>query len=147
MAVLGIDLGARRIGLAVSDADGRIAFPAGVLESRGRARDVAALTALMRERGVTSVVVGLPVHMSGRVGPEAEAARSFASELARASGVAVETLDERWTSREAERALREMGRSSKKRERGEVDSLAATLLLRSFLERRERAARTSGEPA
>jgi putative Holliday junction resolvase len=147
MAVLGIDLGARRIGLAVSDPDGRIAFPAGMLESRGQKQDLAALCALIRERGVTSVVVGLPVHMSGRAGPEAEAARRFADELAKAAGVAVELLDERWTSREAERALRDMGRSSKRRERGEVDSLAATLLLRSFLERRERALPANGEPA
>jgi putative Holliday junction resolvase len=146
MTVLGIDLGERRIGLAVSDADDRIAFPAGVLESQGRKRDVAALSALVRERGVTTVVVGLPVHMSGRVGPEAEAARRFAAELATTAGVAVELLDERWTSREAERALREMGRGAKQRARGEVDSLAATLLLRAFLERRERAAGAGGGP-
>jgi putative Holliday junction resolvase len=136
VVVLGVDLGARRIGLAVSDAEGRVAFPAGVLESRGAARDVAAVAAVVRERGAGSVVVGLPVHMSGRRGPEAEAALRFAAALAKQAGVPVDTLDERWTSREAERALREMGRTSKKRARGEVDAIAATLLLRSFLERR-----------
>ena len=78
--------------------------------------------------------------MSGRRGPEALAAQSFALDLAKSAGVPVETLDERWTSLEAERSLREMGRNSKKRERGEVDEIAATLLLRSFLERRERPA-------
>ncbi len=138
MTVLGIDLGTKRIGLAVSDPDGRIAFPAGVLESRGHKRDLAAVGELIRARGVTCVVIGLPVHMSGRRGPEAEAAQRFATDLAKKTGVPVETLDERWTSLEAERSLREMGRSSKKRERGEVDEIAATLLLRSFLERRER---------
>jgi putative Holliday junction resolvase len=138
MVVLGIDLGAKRIGVAVSDAAGRIAFPAGVVESRGRAQDVAAIAALVRERSAECVVVGLPIHMNGRRGPEAEAAQRFAAELAQRAGVPVELQDERWTSREAERSLGEMGRTSKKRERGEVDAIAATLLLRSFLERRER---------
>ncbi len=140
MSVLGIDLGAKRIGLAVSDPSGKIAFPAGALESRGRARDVAAIAAIVRERAVRCVVIGLPVHMSGRRGPEADAAQRFADELARAAGVPVELLDERWTSREAERALGELGRTSKKRARGEVDAIAATLLLRTFLEQRERKA-------
>jgi putative Holliday junction resolvase len=136
VVVLGVDLGAKRIGLAVSDAEGRVAFPAGVLESRGPAQDVAALARIVRERGAGCVVVGLPIHMSGRRGPEAEAAVRFARALAQEAGVPVETLDERWTSREAERALAEMGRTGKRRARGEVDELAATLLLRSFLERR-----------
>jgi len=136
MVVLALDLGAKRIGLAVSDAEERIAFPAGALESRGRTRDIAALGELIRERGVGCVVIGLPIHMSGRRGPEAEAAQRFADELGKQASVLVETLDERWTSLEAERSLRELGRTSKKRARGEVDSLAATLLLRAFLERR-----------
>jgi len=138
MVVLALDLGAKRIGLAISDAGERIAFPAGVLPSQGRARDVAAVAQVMQERSIGRVVIGLPLHMSGRRGPEAEAAQRFADELAASTGVPVETLDERWTSREAERSLRELGRSSKKRARGEVDSLAATLLLRAFLERRAR---------
>lgn len=134
--MLGVDLGAKRIGLAVSDAEGRVAFPAGALESRGPAHDVAALAEVVRQRGAGCVVIGLPIHMSGRRGPEAEAALRFAAALAEKTGVRVETLDERWTSREAERSLQEMGRTSKKRARGEVDAIAATLLLRSFLERR-----------
>jgi putative Holliday junction resolvase len=95
----------------------------------------------VRQRGAGCVVVGLPIHMSGRRGPEAEAALAFAAELARRAGVPVETQDERWTSREAERSLREMGRTSRKRARGEVDEIAATLLLRAFLERRAAGAR------
>lgn len=135
MVVLGIDLGAKRIGLAVSDSEARIAFPAGAIESRGAVKDVAAIAAIVKERGAACVVVGLPIHMNGRRGPEAEAAQRFASALAQKAGVRVELQDERWTSREAERALGELGRTSKKRERGEVDAIAATLLLRSFLER------------
>jgi putative Holliday junction resolvase len=133
--VLGLDYGSRRIGLAVSDQAGLIAFPAGALERAGLARDLAALTALIGERGVTRVVVGLPLHLSGRSGPEAEAARAFARALGEAARVPVDLLDERWTTREAERALRD----APKRSRGSVDSVAATLLLRTYLER-ERAA-------
>jgi putative Holliday junction resolvase len=142
--VLGLDYGSRRIGLAVSDEERLFAFPAGALERTGLQRDLAALGALIAERGVTRVVVGLPLHLSGRSGPEAEAARAFARALAAAAGIEVDLLDERWTTREAERALRDASgkRSSssrRKRDRGSVDSVAATLLLRSYLERERRA--------
>jgi putative Holliday junction resolvase len=136
--VLGIDLGRKRIGLAISDESERIALPAGIIESRGRAADLAAIRSLVAERGVRRIVVGLPLHMSGRPGPEAEAARAFAATLARELGLPVDTLDERWSTVEAERTLRETGQSRRKRRTGAADTLAATLLLRTFLERRAR---------
>jgi putative Holliday junction resolvase len=132
--VLAIDLGAKRIGLAISDETRTIAFPAGVLASKGPKADVVALRALVAEREVGAIVVGLPIHMSGRRGPEAERAETFAAALGAATGLPVALLDERWTSRGAERALHEMGRS-KKQQRGKVDEVAATLLLQTFLER------------
>jgi putative Holliday junction resolvase len=172
--VLGLDYGSRRIGLAVSDEAGLFAFPAGALERTGLQRDLAALAALIAERGVTRVVVGLPLHMSGRGGPEAEAARAFARALGEAVQLPVDLLDERWTTREAERALRDApgkrsaqraggerssagkrsaqraggersSPSRRKRSRGSVDSVAATLLLRTYLERERRAAGGSTE--
>ena len=139
--VLGLDFGTRRIGLAVSDRDGRIAFPAGCLESQGKEKDLQALCALVEKREITRIVVGLPIHLDGRAGPEADAARAFARDVAEATGLAVEMLDERWTTLEAERALRELGerggatRAAKRRRRGNVDTVAATILLRSYLER------------
>ena len=136
MAVLGIDLGTKRIGLAISDPSERVALPAGMIASRGRGADLAAIGSLARERRVNRIVVGLPLHMNGRAGPEAEAARAFAKELEAKSGIPVETLDERWSSVEAERTLRETGQSGRKRKAGAADTLAATLLLRTFLERR-----------
>lgn len=140
MRVLGIDLGARRIGLAISDEEGRIAFPAGTLERRGERATFAALCALVRERGVARAVVGLPLHMSGRAGPEAEAARAFAASLAAQAEIPVDTLDERWTSVAAERSLREGGRRTiERRGKGAVDEVAATLLLSTYLERLQRA--------
>jgi putative Holliday junction resolvase len=141
MAVLGIDLGSRRIGLAISDPEGRVALPAGTLESRGRAADLAAIRSIAVERGVRRVVVGLPLHMNGRAGPEAQAARDFAEALGRELGLPVEMLDERWTTREAERTLRETGDSGRRKRRGAADTLAATLLLSTFLERLGRSER------
>jgi putative Holliday junction resolvase len=138
--VLGIDLGTKRIGLAVSDEDGRIAFPAGTLERRGKRADFAALAKLVRDRGIGCAVVGLPLHMSGRAGPEAEAATAFAHALADAAGIPVETLDERWTSVAAHRSLQESGRRVvEKRGKGVVDEVAATLLLSTYLDRRRNA--------
>ena len=137
--VLALDYGEKPIGIAVSDPEGDFAFPAGVLERRGRKQDLEALGRLARERNVVAVVVGLPLHMDGRAGPEAEAARAFAAALEAATGLPVTLLDERWTSREAERALREMQPRRRKRQRARLDDAAATLLLRTWLER-ERAA-------
>ncbi len=139
--VLGLDLGSQRIGLAVSDPEGGFAFPVGTLVSRGIERDLQALCALVEEREIVRIVVGLPLHMDGRVGPEAEAARAFALQLGEATGLPVEMLDERWTTVEAERRLRE-ARSGTRRRRGrrsqDVDSAAATILLRTYLERENR---------
>ena len=136
MRVLGVDLGSKRIGLAVSDTEARIAFPAGVLESRGRKRDLAALRELIRERKIERAVVGVPLHMSGRRGPEAEKAIQFAGDLAHSAGIPVDTLDERWTSVEAERILRttDAGSRAIKQRKGAVDEVAAAILLRTYLE-------------
>jgi len=140
--VLGIDLGERRIGLAVSDEDARIAFPAGVLVRKSPKADFAALRALVAERGIGRAVVGLPLHMSGRAGPEAEAARRFATELAAEAKIPVDTLDERWTSVAAERSLAESGRRTvERRGKGAVDEVAATLLLSTYLDRLARTER------
>jgi putative Holliday junction resolvase len=137
--VLGLDFGSRRIGLAVSDPAGVFAFPAGALERTKLPEDLAALGALIAERGVTRIVVGLPLNMSGRGGPQAEAVRAFAGALGAATGLPVDLLDERWTSREAERSLRDAP-ERRKRDKGSVDSVAATLLLRTYLERERGAA-------
>ena len=132
--VLGLDFGARRIGLAVSNPEATLAFPAGTLERAGLDRDLAALRSLIEERGVARIVVGLPLHMDGRRGVGAEAARAFARALAGATALPVELLDERWTTSQAERALREAPRARRRARKQIVDSMAATLLLRTYLE-------------
>lgn len=131
--VLGLDLGARRIGLAVSDADAAIAFPIGALERTRQSADLAALADVIREREIVAVVVGLPLHMDGRPGIGAAAARAFAEALREAAGIPVALIDERWTTALAERALADAPRK-RRRQKGSVDALAATLILRTYLE-------------
>jgi putative Holliday junction resolvase len=145
MRVLGLDLGSKRIGLAISDSEGDFAFPAGTLKSAGRKADISAIAELIDEREIGQVVIGLPRHMDGREGPEAAAAKAFAAALQRKTGLDVETLDERWTSVEAERILKEQGKRSK-RVRQEVDAVAASIILRTFLDlQRNRAAQAALE--
>jgi putative Holliday junction resolvase len=131
---LGIDHGSKRIGLAVSDPSGKVALPLETLESRGLERDLAAIRKVVEARQVKRIVVGLPIHMDGRTGHQAKAAQAFADHLAEEFGLPVDTIDERWTTREAERALLATGRRGKKK-RAVVDSVAASLLLRTYLER------------
>jgi putative Holliday junction resolvase len=144
MRVLGLDLGDKRIGLAISDSEASIAFPAGTLESSGRKADVAAVCEIIAQREVERVVIGLPRHMDGRKGEEAVAAEKFAAALRASSGVPVDTLDERWTSIEAERALRDQGMSARKTKQ-HVDSVAASIILRTYLELRRGQERQRGQ--
>lgn len=142
MRILGVDLGRKRIGLAVTDEAGAIAFPAGMIDSRGRKKDVAALRTMIAERGIERAVVGLPLHLDGRRGPEAENAVAFAAALAQAAGIQVDTLDERWTSQEAERLLEPTTRKKrdKRRAKGTVDEMAASIILTTYLARQPRSA-------
>jgi putative Holliday junction resolvase len=132
--ILGLDLGTRRMGLAISDPEASIAFPAGFLLRKGLARDLEALCALAAQRDVSRIVIGLPLHLNGSSGQAAQAARDFARALADATALPVETLDERWTSVEAERALRDAPRGKRRRRKEVVDAMAATLILRTYLE-------------
>lgn len=144
MRILAVDPGTVRVGLAVTDPEGWIASPLGVIPGPGAARSIANT---VRELGVEIVVVGLPLNMNGSEGPSAEAARELAARIA-AQGIAVEFLDERLTSMTAERVLIESGlRRSRRRE--VIDSVAATVLLEAYLvRRRNQAARAeAGEEA
>jgi putative Holliday junction resolvase len=135
MRIMGLDLGSKRIGVAISDAEAEFAFPAGTIASKNRKADLAAVCALVEEREIERIVIGLPRHMDGRYGPEAEAAESFARALEKATGFPVETLDERWTSVEAERSLRAQGHDGRKT-RKHVDEVAASIILRTYLDLR-----------
>ncbi len=145
MAVLGVDWGTKRIGLAVSDPACKIALPAGTLVRSDAGRDMAALARLVAERGIEEVVVGLPLHMDGRAGESAQAARRFADDLREATGLPVATLDERLSSVEAKRARDEDPRRGAPGKRRRFDAAAATLLLRTYLALREQREREGRE--
>jgi len=135
---LALDWGERRIGVAISDPTGLIAQPLETIPAHAGGRDaLERIAELVRAHEVGEIVVGLPVHMNGRNGPEAQKARAFGERVRTRAGVAVEYLDERWTSVEAERALEESGMREKKR-RGKVDPIAAAILLRTWLELRRK---------
>lgn len=131
--VLGLDLGQSRIGVAVSDADRRMAVPLGTVRT-GAPEDVKAIAAMVKEHGVTAIVVGQPLSLSGRKGEAADHAEKFAQALRGFLGLPVVLQDERLTSVEAERQLSDAGLKGRKR-RGVVDQTAATLILQAYLDR------------
>lgn len=136
MRALGIDLGSKRIGIAVSDRSGTIASPLTVLQRTGsRRRDHAAIAALVREEEAEMVVVGLPLNMNGSAGPAAQAAVTEAEALATLVGVPVITFDERRTTVTAERALMEAAIGARDR-RKYVDKVAAAVILQTWLDSR-----------
>ena len=136
MRVIGVDLGSRRIGIAVSDASGTVASPHLVLaRSRDRASDHAALRAVVDDIGAERVVVGLPLSLDGSMGPAARAVEDEVRELAAAVAVPVETVDERLTTVTAERSLRAGGVRGRRR-RAVVDKVAAAVLLQAWLDAR-----------
>jgi putative Holliday junction resolvase len=139
----GVDFGGRWFGLALSDGDRRFARPLEVVA--GKEEAIARLAELVKEEGVTLVVLGLPRNMDGSLGPKAREVLAFAETLKARLTVVVETWDERLTTLEAERYLREAGLRGKRM--GErVNQVAAQILLQSFLDSR-RAAESEGESA
>lgn len=133
---IGIDFGDRRIGVAVSDPGGTIAFPHGTLEYSGKmgvALDM--VVEATRQTGASCVVVGLPYNMDGTRGRQADRTASFIGELKQRLGaeVVVTSWDERLTSVQAERVLTEAGVKAKK-QKGKVDRIAAALILQAYLD-------------
>ncbi len=136
MRVLGVDLGSKRIGIAVSDRSGTIASPLTVLQRSGSpARDHQQIAALVLEEEAEAVVVGLPLNMNGTSGPAAQAAIKEAKALATVVGVPVHTSDERRTTVSADRAMIEAGMNAVKR-RKVVDKVAAAVILQHWLDGR-----------
>ena len=136
--VAALDLGAKRIGVAYSDSGRTLASPWGTIERSGDpGRDHAAVVDAVREVEASTVVVGLPLSLSGERGPAARAALAEAEALRQALeplGVTLETADERLTTVEAQRALRAAGKTGREARRV-VDSAAAMVLLQAWLDR------------
>ena len=134
--ILGLDVGDRRIGLAISDPLGFTAQPLFTLHRAGRRADLKSIARVLRKHGVTEVVVGNPLHMSGDQSPQATKAQAFAEELRAEFGITVHLWDERLTTTEAHRHLDDAGRPGGRERKGIIDQVAAVLILQSFLEAR-----------
>ncbi len=133
MRVMALDLGRKRIGVALSDPTGALASPHSTLDSTSQDGDIEAVLRMVSENDVGLVVVGLPLSLSGGMGPQAREASGFARALAQRAGVPVRVLDERLSTVQAERLLREAG-VKPSRERARVDAAAAAVILQSYLD-------------
>src|SRR5688500_992536 len=144
MRILGLDIGKRRIGVAVSDPLGLLARPVETVRAVSLNVDVAHIAALARELEAELIVVGDPLHMSGEAGTMSGRAHKFGEVLREATGLPVEYCDERLTSVEAERILRDQGVSPRKA-REQIDAMAAAVILQSYLNSLK-PPRSTGEP-
>lgn len=139
--VLGLDIGSKRIGVAVSDELGAVASPVGFV-ARGR-DDRAAFRELLDRYGAVRLVAGLPASLSGREGPQAADTRAYAEALAADLGVPLDYWDERLTTTIAERSLLAAGaRRDKRRER--IDAVAAAVMLQGYLDAQANRRRRAG---
>jgi putative Holliday junction resolvase len=140
--ILAIDPGEKRIGVAAADLGTGVAVPVRTIEAGGD--PVEAVVRVAEEQGAQAIVVGLALSLSGALGPQAQDAQALADALARRLDIPIHTWDERLTSTEARRRLaRPEGRASargKRRPKGDVDALAATIILQAYLDGRRRAA-------
>jgi putative Holliday junction resolvase len=144
MRALGLDIGKRRIGVAVSDPLGFVARPVETVQSVSLNVDIARIAEIARELEAEVIVVGDPVHMSGEAGTMSNRAHRFGEALRQASGLPVEYCDERLTSVEAHRILQDAGVPLKK-VRQQIDAMAAAVILQSYLNTLK-PPRTSDEP-
>lgn len=131
--ILALDVGKKRIGLALSDELGITVQGLETLERKGRRYDIEVLRKLTVARGVRQILVGNPLHMSGEASPQSEYTCEFASELERKTGLPVTLRDERLTSWEAESSMRGTGVARADR-RATIDKLSAVILLQDYLE-------------
>jgi putative Holliday junction resolvase len=128
---LGVDLGTRRVGLALSDPGRMICSPHATIPLGSESALAASLQKICAERAVTLVVIGLPLSADGSEGPGCRRARRVAAALEEA-GLGVRLHDERWSSRDAEQILRETGKN-RRTSKEKVDAIAASLILSEYL--------------
>lgn len=131
--ILGIDPGARRLGLAITDPDRKIASPLANYTRRDQEQDAKYLEKIVADEDIGLVVIGLPVHLSGQEGAQAKNARQFGAWVAKRIGLPVVFWDERFSSFEAETALWNAGLTHKQR-KARRDQVAAQILLQAYIE-------------
>jgi len=133
MRLLCLDVGERRIGLAIGGPGGILATPLGFIERTGLQRDIGRVLELAESRQAQGIVVGMPLSLNGRVGPQAKKVQGFLKALAARTDLPVETMDERYSTAEAQRVLHLAGRRPS-RNKGELDAAAATVILQEYLD-------------
>jgi putative Holliday junction resolvase len=131
MAILGLDVGEKRIGVAF--AEGLLAIPLTVIDRRVEETDMELIMALVEEYKAERIVVGLPRLMNGDIGTQAEESLSFSGALAEHVDIPVDTWDERLSTVTAERLLIDTGMKRKKR-KGKIDAMAAAIILQAYLD-------------
>ena len=135
MRIMALDIGEKRIGVAISDPDERVASPVCVLSSDEVRANAASFRRVLEDWEPELLVCGLPMTLSGEEGPQAQRIRAFAEHVSKLCGIPYEFADERLSSAEAKRSLREKGLSEKAM-RGKVDMIAASLFLQAWLDAR-----------
>lgn len=133
MRLLGLDVGEKRIGVALSDAQGIVARPAEVLLRRSKREDFETIERLVRKWDIERIVVGLPLTAENEIGPQARNVKRYARELGRAVSIPIDFVDERYSTVDALEVMRTAGHSRKK-QRERVDAVAAAILLESYLD-------------
>ena len=135
MRILALDIGEKRVGVAVCDPDERVASPVCVLSADEVRANAKSFQRVLEDWEPELLLCGLPMTLSGEEGPQAQAIRAFADDVAKHTGLSYEFADERLSSAEAKRSLREKGMTEKAM-RGKVDMIAASLFLQAWLDAR-----------
>ena len=133
MSILGLDVGDRRIGLALAEEGGTLAVPIGAFERTRLRNDLPRITEVLRERKTTLIVAGLPISINGTLGPQAKKTQKFLDILKEQTQLPVEMVDERYSSSEAGRLMQARGAQPSRR-RADVDATAATIILQAYLD-------------
>ena len=144
MSILGLDVGDRRIGLAVAEENGLLAVPVGAIVRTKTKQDLTNIVEIARQRRVTLIVAGLPISINGTLGPQAKKTQAFLERVKTATGLPVEMVDERYSTSEAERLMRHGGKQPS-RHRTELDAAAATVVLQAYLDQEAR--KTGSQPS
>ena len=127
--ILGLDVGERRIGVAISTPEGGLAIPFRVIDAQDEQKDAQAIAELARTEGASLIIIGHPISMDGTIGPQARRIEAFANVLQETSGLQIELCDERLSTAQARRAS-----PPTTKRRGPVDDVAASIILQSYLD-------------
>lgn len=133
--IIGVDYGLKRIGLAVSDPMGIIACGLSTIEASSLRDAIGAIDKVLADFEPSDIIVGMPLTLKGHKGKAAEAVHAFIAALAKVTDIPIRTIDERFTSKLAERTITQMGKSPS-RNKKEIDRISASLILQSYLDSR-----------